>query len=132
MNNYFRQYKKIYLSIAISWLLTGCEKNPFDYRTKYLGDYTYYVHETGGNGLVGLIDTSYTTNGSIAKGPGKGSIYFQLSEAAEKVELAVDKDGNLTGKYNGYFESSNTLNVVYSMYAPGGHFSQAVSGVKKR
>jgi hypothetical protein len=86
--------KSPFLLIAAIFLLSSCEKKPFDYRNKYLGEYhfTYQYHVTYNGG--GSQDTSIYYDGSIHDGE-DGFIKVDWYSGNPR-EFEVSKDGKLT------------------------------------
>ena len=64
--------KLIFLMMIL--FMYGCKKNPFDYRTKYLGDYIFVEYNSSWNPIDGYRDTSYTREGEILYGSDENSI----------------------------------------------------------
>jgi hypothetical protein len=114
--------------------ITGCKKPLFDYRKKYLGDYSFSVHKSSYIGGISY-DTSYTIDGIISKGSDLQSI--QITYAShDALELVLYEDGSLQVKNcyyscTGEFESVNKMRYTISGGGLGGHGTQSVTGTKK-
>jgi hypothetical protein len=85
------------LLMLLQLLLTSCEKQLFDYRNKYLGNWKFDVsdsHEVF-NTIQGFHDTTIliTYQGEIKYGSENKTILFQ-SQSYSK-EFTIDKNGNI-------------------------------------
>ncbi len=124
--------KKIFLLILFSCSFFGCKKNPFDYRTKYLGNYNFIVNYSSWNGLEGQHDTTYVfNNGKIDYGTDKNTIliFFDSGSSKPSDELTIYEDGSL-----GCGEFVTTEIIKYTYYqnqSPMSHSINSVSGEKK-
>ena len=93
--------------------ITGCKKPLFDYRKKYLGDYSFSVHESSSIGGTSH-DTSYTNDGTITKGSDLQSILITYSSGASE-EFILFEDGSIrlydsnSSSSTGEFESVNKM-----------------------
>ena len=123
--------KKYLIITLICILIFGCKKNPFDYRAKYLGDYSFAIHSSSWNPLSQL-DTTYTMQGKIDYGSDKNTISIFFSGSSVPQEFTIYEDGTIeNGGCGGEFESANK--IKYSCYwaSPGAHASKTVDGEKK-
>lgn len=97
---------RFFIVIALLFLMiSSCEKQPFDYRVKYLGNYDLsYIHEN----RLGCIDSSYTGCEVITRGNVRAEITLSKSYH-NKIFLKIDKEiFNPKLDKNGYFiEGSN-------------------------
>jgi hypothetical protein len=121
--NCFRQYfkmKKYLAAIFFILCLTGCEKHPDDYRDKYLGDYTFNIHETG-NTSSGSIDTVYNYNGKITYGNDDHGITIYCFPGGSYVNITLNEDGSLSGWFTGKF--INTNEIIFTIISGGPVFS---------
>ena len=83
--------------ILISILLISCEKQLFDYRNKYIGNWEFNVsnsHEVFNN-TQGFHDTTITViyHGEIRYGSEDRTILFQSKDYSQ--EFTIDKNGNI-------------------------------------
>ncbi len=118
-------------------LFAQCKKNPFNYRTKYLGDYTFTVHKIlwSMSPLGTNIDTNYFYDGKIEYGTIKNTMLIHFSEN-NTVEVIVSKDGLISNDNDydpvtGKFESKTSMNFSYHLGGLGSGGSYGVSGTKK-
>ncbi|MCX6247335.1 MAG: hypothetical protein NTW10_06355 [Bacteroidetes bacterium] len=114
--------------------IAGCKKPVFDYRKKYLGDYSFSVYQARDIG-PGHYDTTYSTDGTISKGSDLQSIMITYT-SHKTVELILYEDGSLQVKNCSYsckgaFESVNKM--MYTIYWDGlsGESTESVTGTKK-
>jgi hypothetical protein len=93
-----KRFKSFVLaSILLQLLLISCEKQLFDSRNKYLGDWKFDVsnsHEVF-NTTQGFHDTTIliTYQGEIKYGSEDNRIIFQSTSYS--IEFAIDKNGNI-------------------------------------
>ncbi len=120
------------LLLMLCFFVFGCKKNPFDYRTKYLGNYVFVVHSSSYNPLDGLIDTTFSINGEIEYGSEKNTILISFG-GSTGTDFKIYEDGTVDINYcSGEFETTDKL--VYSCYrneSPSAHSSLDVEGEKK-
>jgi hypothetical protein len=107
--------------ILFSALLNfSCEKRPFDFRNKYLGNYDFVYSYSKWQLNLGVYDTiSYT-----------GKVYYDDRDEISldynpnlTWVLGIDKDGNLSlpcGVTIGKFENKNNLVLDYTTNTCGG------------
>jgi hypothetical protein len=102
--------RKIFTVILLFLLVSGCKKNPFDYRTKFVGDYDFTVHLATYN--INGWPTSYTTYLY------KGKIWYDGNETMVSIEFSANQsvsvnlyeDGSMKSFYvNGEFESTKKV-----------------------
>ena len=123
---------KKYLIISLGCILIfGCKKDPFDYRTKYVGDYSFVIHYSSWNPLNGQFDTTYSIDGKIDYGSDKNTISIFFSGSSSPQIFTLFEDGTIQDGCKGEFESVNK--IKYSCYwaSPAAHTSETVSGEKK-
>ena len=122
---------KIFIIILACMILIGCKKNPFDYRTKYVGDYKFEISVSAWNPVQGEFDTSYSVDGRIDYGSDRNTISINFSGSNSPQVFTIYEDGTIENKCQGEFESAHK--VVYSCYwaSPGAHTSERVVGEKK-
>ena len=112
-------------------IIYGCEKNIFDYRTKYLGDYTLEINYSSWDVLNGPFDTTYSAEGNVDFGSDKNTIEILISGNAKAMTLDIFEDGTLQGKYDGEFESTNTFKMSIRQSSPGSVIYESIIGKKK-
>ncbi|CAN5509448.1 hypothetical protein BH10BAC1_BH10BAC1_09900 [soil metagenome] len=132
--------KKWFLIIscfAVLILIVSCKKNPFDYRTKYIGDYDFVNSWTSYN-MSATPPTSsgitYST-GKIDYGKdGMVNIIFDNNFPTFVAELKIDRDGNLSftnGLKAGQCQSRKKMHYSYSGGGLGGGSTSSITGTKK-
>ena len=128
--------RQILFFILFSTLLSyGCKKNPFDYRTKYLGDYDfvrdYTSWVTGGSTTSGTI----SREGRVEYGEkGEIKIIFDSNDPTHFNVYEIDRNGNLTnssGGSAGKFESKNKVHYEQTTTTSGGGGTSSTNGTKK-
>jgi hypothetical protein len=126
-------YKPLFLFLLIS--ICSCEKNPFDYRTRYIGDYTFSVHRKSWVGVipdVSVTDTSYTSEGRIDYGYNKTTIRIDLTSADSRNFPELYEDGTIEGYYwTGEFVSSDIVKLKRVYIWAAGVSITTVEGHKK-
>jgi hypothetical protein len=112
--------------------LFGCKKDPFDYRTKYLGDYNFVIHYDSWNPLSGHIDTTYSKDGKIDYGSDENTIFIFFNGSIAD-ELTVYEDGTIGDNYfkGGEFETTNKIKYSYYWGSQGSATYGKVTGEKK-
>ncbi len=109
-----RKLKFILSLMLIPLINCGCKKNPFDYRTKYLGNYVFVVHSSSYNPTDGAIDTTYTLDGKIDYGSDKNTILI-TSNGITGGDYKIYEDGTVETEHcSGEFATSDKL--LYSCY----------------
>lgn len=114
--------------------LSGCKKPLLDYRKKYLGDYSFFIHESSNIGGTSH-DTSYTTDGTLSKGSDLQSI--QITYPSRKaLEFILFEDGSLRimncyYSCTGEFESVNKISYTISWGGLAGQSTESVTGTRK-
>ena len=108
----------------------GCKKNPFDSRTKYLGDYNFFIHQVGyypGHD----VDTTYCFKGKIDYGANKSTIaiYWRNMNEASYPELFEDVSFKGYG-CEGDFLSSKKVVFVFGISTSSTFMEWKVSGEK--
>jgi len=118
-------------------IFAGCEKHPLDYRNKFLGDYTFSVHESGWGFQNGSVDTTFTSGGRVWYGSDKHSVEVTIS-GLYSFEFEVFEDGTLGqtgsgygGHIQGVFESTKTIKFSLASGGLGGGWDYDVTGNKK-
>jgi hypothetical protein len=90
--------RSVLIIILYATLLSGCEKIPFDFRNKYLGDWMFEVsnrHELY-NPTRGFYDTTTVKvyHGEIQRGSSHEEIVF-TSNLGYSEEFLIDKNGQI-------------------------------------
>jgi len=127
---------KIFTALIVVFCIVsiGCKKPLFDYRKKYLGDYSFSIHQSSHIGGISY-DTSYTIDGTLSKGSDLQSI--QITYPSRKaIEFILFEDGSLRVmncyySCTGEFESVNKISYTISWGGLGGHGTESVTGTRK-
>jgi hypothetical protein len=126
-------YKSILLFFLIA--ISSCEKQPFDYRTKYIGDYTFSIHFKSWAGVYppySEVDTSYTSEGWIEYGLNETTIRIYLSSTDSWNIPDLYEDGTIDGYgWTGEFVNSKKLIMKNVYLRPSGASVTTVEGNKK-
>ena len=126
--------KKTFILIFSCIAILGCKKNPFEYRTKFLGNYNFIIHSSFYAGTPTnhyTRDTTYSVDGKIWYGSDKNTISITFSGSWSS-EFTIYEDGTIEGGgCRGEFESTNK--IKYSCYwaSPASHTNQDITGIKK-
>lgn len=125
----------IFLILTLLVFIYGCEKNPFDYRTKYIGDYKFLDSWTSYN-MSSSPPTSSGTRETIGKieygEKGYLKITFDNSQPNWFHNLNVDRQGNLSeNKMDVGKVSRNSFSYHYSYSGLGGGSTTNITGKKK-
>lgn len=123
--------------------LYSCEKQPFDYRNKFVGDYEFTKRAVFFYPPNNNIDTTYTTvfKGSVKNGKESNEmeIHYEnytnsLGEIEKrKVLVFIDYDGVFTNSNNiyGKFISANKVELIFPTSGNGGVGQIIYLGLKK-
>jgi hypothetical protein len=126
-------YKPLFLFLFIT--ICSCEKNPFDYRTRYIGDYTFSVHFSRSAGVypnVSWFDTSYISEGRIEYGYDKTTIKINLTSADSWNFPTLYEDGTIDGNgWSGEFVDYSKIKIEHVYFRPSGVSVTTVEGTKK-
>src|SRR5258708_941938 len=97
--------KRIFLLIFCCLTIFGCKKSIFDYRSKFIGDYNFVVHETAWIFNKGtILDTVYSYNGNVGYGSDENTISITFSQNMT-VDPTIYEDGTLNiDAYNVSFQ----------------------------
>ena len=107
--------KQIFFLFLIAATFVACEKSPFDYRNKYVGNYNFTNVYTNVDS-VGTITNTTTTYLGRAKTEGDKNMVV-VFEANKSQSLRIDEDGNVYNScdtYIGRFESESRFQAVLS------------------
>lgn len=121
------------IAIYVLFTFIGCNKHLFDYRNKFLGDYTFNIHETGYNTLSNeIVDTMYIYNGKIEYGKNEKNISISFLEALS-AEPNLYEDGSIIGDgVRGEFNSTNKLGFTFSGGGRGNGIAFNITGEKTK
>ena len=132
---------KKYLIIALVLIvLFGCKKNPFDYRTKYFGDYNFAIHKTTWTILGQTTDTTYNSTGIVDYSEENNTILISFSENVFS-EFTIYEDGTLdqcqcnqtpSSFASGEFESSKKIRISYGYGGLGARTNYGITGEKNK
>ena len=112
-------------------LIYGCGKKPFDYRSKYIGDYSFVIHYNSYNPLDGSLDTIYSKEGKVDYGSSDNTVVVFFNETKND-EFIVYEDGTIGDFVLGEFETTSKINYSwYKAESPAAHSSCNVKGEKK-
>ena len=131
-NKYF-----YFIFFAVLLFSVGCEKNPFAYRSKYVGDYDFVNSWSSYNMSLTPPTSSGTsyTSGKIEYGKkGMIQITFDNNNPAFFTELEIDRDGTLyfiSGGTAGKCDSRKKMHYSYSSNGLGGGGTSYIIGTKK-
>lgn len=135
--------KKVMVISLVLIVALSCEKIPFDYRNKYVGDYTFTKRYHFFYPPNNTIDTTYS---DVIEG------YIHLGKETNQIELYYDNYINSfgeneksiiqvivtrTGVFENYsnpsgkFISSNKIEITFSSKALGGFGGTTYTGIKK-
>jgi hypothetical protein len=125
--------KKLFTILFCCLVLFGCKKNIFDYRSKFLGNYNFSVHESAWTIYGQTLDTSYSYNGTISYGKsGDKSLTINYSEKAS-TEAILYEDGSIKFSYlSGEFESTKKIRFKAEYQGLGGGTASYVTGEKTK
>lgn len=106
--------KRSFSFFVLLLLVIGCKKDPFDNRSKYIGDYTFTLTKT----TAQSIDTTYSYAGTVRSGSNNNSVIIHFSDGLS-FEVDLYEDGSLEkyfdgGSLFGEFESAEKVKFVYS------------------
>ena len=124
--------KKILILLFCIFLVTGCQKNPFDYRTKFVGDYNFTVRLTTWTIYEQTGDTTYLFKGKIWYDGNEKMVSVEFSGyQPEKVNLY--EDGSMKGQHvNGEFVSTKKVRFKVTYNALGGGAQYSIIGDKAK
>ena len=112
--------------------MLGCKKHLFDYRTKYVGEYDFIIHENSAIYTRGGTDTTYFSKGKIWYDTDKKSIL--ISAQTLNFRATVFEDGTLEGLDNnggGEFLSKKEVAYSRSWGSPAARMAWDLKGEKK-
>ena len=135
--------KSVLIILLALTFFSGCEKLPFDFRNKYLGNWEFDVsdiHETY-NKTQGFHDTTIlrTFHGEIKYGSKHSKILFSSSGYSR--EFPIEKNGQIIpendhgpdySEYGG-FEGDDIFRYYYSHHWGGSrqHVATSIEGIRE-
>ena len=121
---------KLFILLFLS-LIYGCQKKPFDYRNKFIGNYNFSVHKRTWSTLGPVTETDYNYTGTISYGNYNDNAINIIFLDDKNVEPILYEDGSLKFQaLKGEFESTKKLHFLLGNYALGGGTTYEVSGEK--
>jgi len=123
----------IYFIIFGFLLLNSCEKGPFNYRNKYLGEWDFIVKTTEINtDSIGYYhEDSFTYSGEIKYGESNNEIIIEYLDN-RSITLSIDEDGVLSEfptKYcGGKFDGEEKINLYLKWGGLGGGVTHVIEG----
>lgn len=123
--------KNILPFLFLCLAMLGCKKNPFDYRTKYIGKWEFVVqsHSWTPNSYK---DTTYTTVGRIDYGGDKDEINIHVSGSSGFIVVEILEDGTInSGSCKGEFETKSKVRFYCHGASPASGTHRDVTGTKQ-
>jgi hypothetical protein len=118
------------LILCLYLFISGCEKQPFDYRTKFVGDYRFTVETSHYGPITGNPDTNYIDDGKIWYGTYEDRLKIILSNK-QTFEFVVYEDGTIEGGGYGEFESTEKVHFGCTYGGLGAGVYYNISGEKE-
>jgi hypothetical protein len=128
--------------LLILFLISACEKIPFDWRNKYVGNYKFTYQEQNMSGCPFSADsiTSGEYNGKIyynGKKDGKDDLHIIFAGNTEVVTTLDVNDsikGDCSGTLRGKFQDKKSVNftVFTPCFTHCSHTSYTVTGKKTK
>lgn len=135
IHTYFFKIKNIAIIFLFTFLIWGCKKHHFDYRTKFLGNYDFCIHEKTFNvyGFGVQTDTTYSYKGKVSYGSDEHKVLISFTENYS-VEPLIYEDGSLTclQHFSGEFESVKKIKFSQTWGGLGGGGTWDVTGEKTK
>jgi hypothetical protein len=125
--------KKIFpiLLLFLLFFEAGCKKDPLDYRTKYLGNFRFLIHEEF-SGPQGDFDTTYYADGSIDYGNDKKTIAVSWG-LGYAVDPELFEDASFKGMgMSGDFYSTKKIVFKYETFRLVFFYSYNATGERKK
>jgi hypothetical protein len=110
--------------LLLCLVIAGCKKNPFDYRTKFVGDYNCTVHLTtlNFNGYI-VSDTTYLYRVKIWYDENETMVSVEYSGSQPQI-VRLYEDGSMRSYYvYGEFESTKRVRFRVRLVSGEGGFS---------
>lgn len=127
--------KKIFLLASFCVAFLGCKKNPFDFRSKFIGDYNFQIQASSYYGVGPYFsshDTTYSIDGNIVCGSENDKISISFANQNGSSEFTIYEDGTIEdGNCSGEFESTHTVKYSCFWGSPGAGTYETVTGKKK-
>lgn len=116
-------------------LYSGCKKDVFDIRTKYIGHYSIEIHKTWAYGIQPdwiTGDTTYTEEGDVGKGIQDDAV--EIKTPSFDVQAVLHEDGTLEGLGNlgsGEFPTTSSITFTLKNISPAGSTTTYITGTKQ-
>lgn len=125
-----------FIIIFCCLIVIGCKKQPKDYRTKFIGDYTFIVDKRYHSGWPTVVysDSVYFYKGKVEYGSNEQSVLISFSDGVF-IEPKIYEDGTFDYYYGfkteGEFETTRKVKFEYGWAHPGYGVDYYVTGEKK-
>lgn len=118
------------------FILTNCTKEPFDYRNKYIGIWSFKITNSGYNS-TDSTEFNYTEvfEGEVKYGSEDDKVIIKFGGNSNQIlDLEIDKKGQLSGfsqsNGDGEFKSKKELFAIRAIENDGS-YTQVIRGEKK-
>ena len=111
----------IFTSVFLLSIIFGCEKIPFDFRNKYVGDYEFEYSYSSWQINIGVYETDTINYSGKVYYDEKGKIKINYNPNLT-LDLDIDKNGTLSlecGAEIGEFDDDENLTLNYSSNSCG-------------
>jgi hypothetical protein len=133
-----RNVIKTTIILFIAFSLFNCNKVPFDFRNKYIGDWSFEIKASGFN-MADSSTFNYTESydGEVKYGVADDAVIIKYGDnSTESLDFKIDKRGNLSGFPSSYygsgeFESRKKLSITITGGGHGGGWTKVINGDKK-
>jgi hypothetical protein len=136
LNKFGLMNKIIAAAFIIVFTLASCKKNPFDYRTKYIGDYHFYISTSSYTMGSGTTNSSFETEGRIEYGDsGEIKVIYDRNKPSSFESLEIDRDGSVVALgSHAKIGTADRKSIQYtqSFNGLGGGTTQTVYGKKEK
>jgi len=113
-------------------LFYGCEKHPFDYRNKFIGDYNFSVHKIVWITTGEVTETNYKCSGDISYGSGDDFVKINFLDNTDVIAQLFEDGSLIYYHIKGEFESTKNVCFIIEYRSGGGGTIFNVSGVKTK
>lgn len=125
----------IFFGLVVMFFFSQCEKDAFDYRNPYIGDWKFDVNQSEFNtDSVGYSSSeTYIYDGKIKYGGERNTILIKYGASAE-MEIIINEEGDLFFKSyysSGEFTGDDKLHIFTYNGGLGGGISLDIEGSKK-
>ncbi len=129
-------FRILFITILVILCFTQCEKDAFDYRNPYIGDWKFDVIRTefnmAGAGSYSSDTTKY--NGEIKYAEERNKLLLKYGIDAE-MEEGIDEEGTLVsfsyGRTSGSFEGDEKLNIYTQSGGLGAGVRLSIQGERR-